>query len=218
MKERRITGSMNSQAFADNRKKSSEEKDEQLIWDSFIQGDDESLVYIYSNYADVLYRYGRQFSKRPEFIRDCIQELFFELIRKRERLSPALSIKAYLFSALKHKIMRDIKKEKKLVLEEEGFNLNLSEPSVSISKVLDQKDLAIIQSKLNLLSPNQREAILLHFYEGLTYAEIADIMNIKVRSARVLTYRALDSLHKQLKPYKSQLYALLLIHLTYNQQ
>ncbi|MFT5641351.1 MAG: RNA polymerase sigma factor (sigma-70 family) [Cyclobacteriaceae bacterium] len=218
MKERQITDSTSAQAFPNKRNSSSDEKDEQLVWDSFIKGDDESLVYIYSNYADILYRYGRQFTKRPEFIRDCIQELFFELIKKRERLSPALSIKAYLFSALKRKIFRDIKKEEKLVLEEEGFNLNLSEPSVSISKVLDKNDLAIIQSKLNLLSANQREAILLHFYEGLTYAEIAEIMNIKVRSARVLTYRALDSLHKQLKPYKNQLYTLLLIHLSFNQQ
>ncbi|MEQ8238208.1 MAG: sigma-70 family RNA polymerase sigma factor [Cyclobacteriaceae bacterium] len=184
--------------------------DEQLIWNRFIQGDDQSLVYIYSNYADTLYRYGRQFSKRPEFIQDCIQEMFFDLIKKRASLSQAQSIKGYLFSTLKRRILRDIKKEEKLVLEEEGFSISLSEQSTSISNTIDQKDLSIIEEKLNLLSAHQREAILLHFFEGLTYTEIADIMNIKVRSARVLTYRALDALHEQLKPYKENLYFVLL--------
>lgn len=186
------------------------DKDEHLVWERFTKGDDQSLVYIYRKYADVLYRYARQFTRRPEFIRDCIQELFYDLINKRSNLSPAHSIKGYLFAALKRKIVRDIKKEEKLQLEQEGFNFSLSESSLSISHSLEERDFTIIQRKLNLLPINQREVILLHFYEGLSYAEIAEIMNIKVRSARVLTYRALDSLHKQLSPYKESLYLVLL--------
>ena len=71
---------------------------------------------------------------------------------------------------------------------------------------LGEREFNIIQRKLNLLPVNQREVILLHFYEGLSYEEIANIMSIKVRSARALTYRALESLEKQLLPYKGSLY------------
>ena len=186
------------------------EKDEHLVWDRFIKGDDESLVYMYRKYADVLYRYGRQFNRRYEFLRDCIQEIFFELIDKRANLSQARSIKAYLFTALKRRIVRDLKKEEKFLPEEDGFKFLLSEPSVSISTHLNHRDLSIIQRQLNLLPVNQREVILLHFYEGLSYDEIAEIMNIKVRSARVLTYRALENLQKKLSSYKDSLYLLLL--------
>lgn len=189
------------------------EKDEHLVWERFTRGDDQSLVYIYSKYADVLYRYGRQFTRRQEFIRDCIQELFYELIDRRANLSQPQSIKGYLFIALKRKIIRDIKKEEKLQLEEEGFTFTLAEAPLAFSSSLDEKDLVLIKKKLNQLPINQREVILLHFYEGLSYEEIADIMDIKVRSARSLTYRALESLHKQLSPYKESLY-LVLIHFT----
>lgn len=192
------------------------EKDEFLVWERFTKGDDESLVYIYRKYSDVLYRYGRQFTKNAEFIRDCIQELFYDLIDKRSNLSQAQSIKGYLLVAFKRKIIRDIKKEERLILENDGFSFSLVESSLSISQNLDEIDLSIIQRKLNLLSVNQREVILLHFYEGLTYAEIADIMDIKVRSARVLTYRALESLNKQLQPYKDSLYLFILLHLHCN--
>lgn len=187
------------------------EKDELLVWERFTQGDDQSLVYIYRKYVDVLYRYGRQFTARPEFLRDCIQELFYDLIDKRKGLSQAQSIKGYLFISLKRKIIRDLKKEEKMVLDEEGFNFSLQSDTVSISSGLDEKDLSVIQRKLNNLPKNQREVILLHFYEGLSYSEIADIMNIKVRSARVLTYRALDSLQKELGPHRDSLFISILL-------
>ncbi len=185
--------------------------DERLIWDRFTKGDDQSLVYIYREYANVLYRYGRQFTTRQEFLKDCIQELFYDLIDKRKGLSQTQSIKGYLFVSLKRKIIRDLKKEEKLILDEDGFNFSLVTDAVSISPGLDERDLSVIQRKLNNLPKNQREVILLHFYEGLSYSEIAEIMNIKVRSARVLTYRALDSLQKELGPHKDSLLISLLI-------
>lgn len=191
------------------------DKDERVFWERFIKGDDQGLIYIYRTYADTLFRYGRQFTKRNEFLRDTIQELFYDLIDKRANLSVAKSIKAYLFSALKRKILRDIKKEEKLNFENEGFLFSLSVAGPSLGDGVSDKDLVIIQKMLNKLPVNQREVILLHYYEGLTYAEIADVMNIKVRSARALSYRALDSLQKALGPYKETLISILLFFLSY---
>lgn len=191
------------------------EKDERLVWSRFIRGDDESLIYIYRKYADVLYRYGRQFTRRPEFIRDCIQELFYDLINKRSNLSQAESVKGYLFAALKRKMLRDIKKEERLLLEKDGFSIRLSEVSISIANHIERPSLPIIQKKLNALPVKQREIILLYFYEGLSYTEIAEVMNIKVRSARALVYRALSTLHKELSPYKKSLFTVLVSCIAY---
>ena len=73
----------------------------------------------------------------------------------------------------------------------------------------------MIFEKINALPPSQREVIFLYFYQGLGYAEIADIMNVKVATARTLTYRALENLEKELGPYLSSFYALLICFLRY---
>ena len=182
------------------------EQDEHAVWDKFISGDDESLVYIYRKYADILYRYCRQFTVRQELIKDCIQELFFELIEKRSNLSSVKTIKGYLFVAIKRKLINNLKKEERLQHESQGFLFTIDESAVPLISTFEEKDLKLIKIKLNKLPVNQREVILLHFYEGLTYDEIAEIMGIKVRSARSLTYRALDSLNKELSPFKDSLY------------
>ncbi|XOV91046.1 MAG: RNA polymerase sigma factor [Bacteroidota bacterium] len=185
------------------------EKDEQLVWQRFISGDDQSLIHIYRKYVHVLFRYGQQFSRRHEFVEDCIQELFCELIAKRKRLSKVQTIKAYLFTSLKRKIFRDLKKQEKLQFDEDGFYFSFAELPISISNDLTERDYSIIFQKINLLPASQREIIFLYFYEGCNYSEIAEIRNVKIETARTLTYRALENLEKQLGPYLSSFYFLI---------
>ena len=189
------------------------EKDERQMWECFLQGEDQGLIYLYRKYVEDLFRYGQQFSRRYEFVQDSIQELFYELIDKRKKLSSAKSVKAYLFSSLKRKMLRDIRKEEKVQLESHGFLFSFAEMPVSISQDLKEQDMAMIFEKINELPSSQREVIFLYFYQGLGYAEIADIMNVKVATARTLTYRALENLEKELGPHLSSFYGLFICFL-----
>lgn len=190
------------------------EKDERLIWELFKKGDEQSLIYLYRRYADILFNYGRQFSDRNEYVRDCIQELFYDLIDKRKGLGDVQSVKGYLFASLKRKIFRGLKKEEQLSLKSDGkspFEIGFYTESIPLLQTIDKKDYSIIEKQLNTLPALQKEVILLYFYEGLGYSEIAGIMGIKVKSARALTYRALESLLRKLTPFKGSFY-LFLIH------
>ncbi len=181
------------------------QRDECAIWKRFKEGDEQSLIYIYQQYAGLLYNYGSQFCSRSEFVKDCVQELFYELIDRRKKLADVHSIKAYLFSCLKRKIVKGLKKEERFLLNEKGLELGFMIASISIStQGLEKSEYEVIEGKLNALPPQQKEVILLYFYEGLSYLEIADIMNIKVKSARALAYRALNSLTRLLLPYKKK--------------
>ena len=123
------------------------EKDERQMWERFLQGEDQGLIYLYRKYVEDLFRYGQQFSRRYEFVQDSIQELFYELIDKRKKLTSAQSVKAYLFSSLKRKMLRDIRKEEKAQLEPHGFLFSFAEMPVSISKELKEQDMAMIFEK-----------------------------------------------------------------------
>ena len=189
------------------------DKEERVIWEHFRKGDEESLIYIYRRYADDLFNYGCQFSGRKEYLRDCIQELFCDLIDQRKKLSPVQSVKGYLFASLKRRILRGLKREEKVRYRDtatNNFEIEFSIKSVSLSQTFNKEDYAIIEKQLNTLPVLQREVILLHFYEGLSYREIAEIMGIKVKSARALTYRALESMAKKLSPYRGAFYTFFL--------
>jgi len=60
----------------------------------------------------------------------------------------------------------------------------------------------MLHDKLNKLSPRHREAIRLKFQEGLTYAEIAQIMNETVTTIGWLLHEAIQKLRKEIRNEK----------------
>ncbi|MDN5214354.1 sigma-70 family RNA polymerase sigma factor [Fulvivirgaceae bacterium BMA12] len=185
-------------------------KEEASIWRDFLKGDEASLSYLYRSYANKLYNYGRQFADE-DLVQDCIQDLFFDLIKTRNKLSQTQSVKAYLFSSLRRKIVRKLKKNSREVRESKLNEYSQFRTSIvsDNSTPLDQfteNRLHILRKACNTLPPRQREAIMLYYYEQLSYNEIAEVMSIrKVTSVRILVYRALDSLKDLLGGVKDEL-------------
>ena len=147
---------------------------------------------------------------------DCIQELFIELRIKREKLKDTNSIKFYLFKALRNRILRKLSRKKMLPLDEalmdgHNFEICLSHEHKMIHAQLDEEIKQTLNTIINHLTIRQREIILYYFYERLSYAEIAEIMNLsKPKFARDLLYRAIAKLKDELKGSGVELFALLL--------
>lgn len=73
---------------------------------------------------------------------------------------------------------------------------------VNPDKVLEEKDHAkAIHSALDALPENQKIAFTLSKYEELSYAEIADLMQISKSSVESLLFRAKSNLQKKLIDY-----------------
>ncbi len=197
-----------------------EPRDEEKIWDKFLTGDDAALSYIYQNYAKSLFNYGRHFAD-TEVVEDCIQDLFFDLIKSRKKIGKIISVKAYLFTSLRRKIFRKVKKSKNELsearLDENAqFRISIASDGATPLDNLTKESLVLLRDACNALPAKQREIIMLYYYEELSYKEIAAIFGMgRVSSARILLYRALDSLNKLLVNVKQDLLVLFLGYLCF---
>ncbi|MEQ9097892.1 MAG: sigma-70 family RNA polymerase sigma factor [Imperialibacter sp.] len=193
--------------------------DEGALWEDFKRGSEVALSQIYSLYSKDIYNYGCQFTKNHELVRDSIQDLFIELIKSRASLGSTTSVKFYLYKSLRRKLVRALKKQSRLfvtddIQEQGSFAVSISPELVLLKNQLDEDQRVLLEKSINALTVSQREAVLLYFYEGLSYAEISDLMEIgKVKSARALLYRAISAMTEFLTPYKSDLLPLLLFYL-----
>ena len=187
-----------------------ENEGEDLIWERFKAGSETALTYIYRNYSNHLFNYGIQFTSDRALLKDCIQDLFEELIKRREKLSSTTSIKYYLMKAFRNRLVKAIRKDKrrqaseKMVLDE-GFQVAVSAEVRLINGQLDEEKKILLGQKLNQLPPLQREALILYFYEGLKYQQIAGMLGIKTKSSRELVYRAIRSLEELVAPHKGRI-------------
>ena len=190
-----------------------ESESEDIIWERFKSGSDQALTYIYRNYSNQLFNYGSQFTNDRSLLKDCIQDLFEEIIKRREKLASTSSIKFYLIKSLRNRLVKAINKDKRRKegeseMNHEGFQVAISAELRLINRQLDEDRKKILEEKLNQLPVLQREALVLYFYEGLKYHQIAELLGIKVKSSRELVYRSIDSLSSLITLHKDELLAI----------
>jgi len=176
------------------------EQSDLLLWKSFKSGNESAFILIYETYFEKLYSYGRRLTSDEGIIKDAIQDLFIELRENRENLGDTDSIKFYLFKCLKRKIIRELEswvyKHEEL---KEGLpvEITFSHEQVLIDSQLDIEKTDRLNQALQGLSKRKREALYYLYYEGLSYEQIGDIMDLShVKSARNLVYKALDFLRR----------------------
>lgn len=178
-----------------------------LLWHSFLKGNDRNFAVIYQKYIDSLLSYGYKLSYDKELVSDCIQDIFIDLLKKKKTGANIKNLKAYLFVALRNNLIKKIKKsrkhediETKKNQDESIFNIEYSYQDQLIELEISNEMKNSLNIAVNSLPSRQKEIIYLKFEEELDYPEISEVLKISVDSARKLLHRALFSLRKIVKP------------------
>lgn len=170
------------------------------IWQSFKDGDEAAFIFIYRSYANLLYNYGAKFSQDRELVADCLQDFFLYLRKNRERLGKTTSIKLYLLKSFRRRVIEYVTKslnEKKRNSNALTFQLEIevSHELKYIDAQAKEEQTKKLNAALERLDQKEREAVFFFYYEGLSYKEIAELLEFShVSSARRLIYRALGNL------------------------
>ena len=180
---------------------------EGFLWKCFIQGDDEAFASIYELYIDILYAYGKRYTADEDLLLDCVQETFVDIYKYRASLAPEVNIKFYLFSSLKRKLFRSIKKnhlqqdqlQSYEYVNSGSFTLDFSAEEMLIHSEEHAECLKRLTCEMNLLPAKQKEILYLRFTASLEYEQIAVLMNISVSSCRTQVYRAIKQLRQNLE-------------------
>ncbi|MCD7938433.1 MAG: sigma-70 family RNA polymerase sigma factor [Tannerellaceae bacterium] len=162
-------------------------------------GEKEVIEIFYRNYYQLLFNYGLSMFPDKEFVRDAIQDLFVKLFSS-EKLGPTPSVRSYLLKGLRYILFDKIKDIQELPLDD-SFLFPDSEDA-SLIQLFEKNDEDLMLSKKLIrtykeLPENQRSAIYLRFIKGLSYKEIAQVMDIQVQSGMNLISRALNKIRKE---------------------
>lgn len=179
------------------------------LWRAMKQGEGAALAELLRRYHDDLFRYGLKLAQQDaEVVKDAIQQVFVDLWTRRERLSDVQHVKAYLLTTLRHALFQQYAHAQR---EQAGTQQLALDAGVAFSP----EDLLIdatgeaerhrrLLYALNQLTPRQREAVFLRFYQNLSYDQIAAVMQIGTQPVYNLIHQAL----KGLRTYFSVLLAL----------
>lgn len=136
-----------------------------------------------TNYADNVYRFILKNIRHEEDAQDIVQSAFEKLWKTRDEVN-ADTAKSYLFTIAYNQMIDHIRKGKKVQLRD-SFN---ETDRVATAKTDNLKQ--ILQEALNRLNETQRSLVMLKDYEGYSYAEIGEIMELSESQVKVYLHRA----------------------------
>jgi RNA polymerase sigma factor (sigma-70 family) len=146
------------------------------------------------NFADGVYRFIVKNIRHTEDAQDIVQSAFEKLWVNRAQVLPEKA-KSYLFTVAYHQMIDHIRKSNKMPLSDEA-----SIPHQPINQA--QTELKeLLMRAVNELNPTQKSLVLLKDYEGYSYQEIAEIMNLSESQVKVYLHRARIILKNKLSAY-----------------
>lgn len=188
--------------------------DELFIVRKMIDGDMDSFKYFFDKYYNDLCNFAHIYLHNQVLAEEVVQDIFVYFWENRQKLQISTSVKAYLYSASKFKslnLIRDSKNQKRITEKMGGADAKLQEPN---NLYLDAGEFKkILDLAIDQLAPKCREIFLLSKHEELSNREIAEQLNISVKTVENQMTIALKKLREYLVPYREKIFCLLLIHL-----
>lgn len=172
---------------------------DQILWDSYREGDKQALGTLVERYYSVLRRYGLKFMIDEATVEDCIQELFLQLWQNRLHINDTCSVKHYLLKSLRHHIIQFLRTEKQFIGQDWDCTLPEEE---NVETLMIREEVTLFQinelkRQLLTLPAREREALYLRYYENLSVTEIAEMMNVNRQSVSNFLQKALLKLRSR---------------------
>lgn len=201
-----VTSTMSSSAFL-------RDPDVQLML-RVKDGDDAAFAQIVQRYQNRLVGIFTNMFNDSALAEDLAQEVFLRMYRARLGYEPTAKLSTWIFQiannlASNSRRSKGRKKEVQFQLSTSGSQpvqmgeANLAEKSgLMPTRQLDRSEIQDrVQEALAMLNERQRMAVLLHRFENMSYADIADSMGLTTQAVKSLLSRARDNLREALEKY-----------------
>ena len=168
--------------------------DEHLML-AFSKGSAESFDELFLRYKQPIYGFFRRRTSDPHHAEELSQETFLVLLRAASRYQPRALFRTYLY-AIAFKILRAHRRKTTFRATFFGRPSTIPDPARQ-----DATESGLwVRRAVEKLEPMDREVLLLREFEQLSYAEIADLLQLPLNTVRSRLFRARTSLRNLLDP------------------
>ena len=162
------------------------------------QGDGRAFEELFYAYCKPLIHFANRYLQDVHLAENVVQDVFLHVWEKREKLDPSLNIKTYLYTAVKNNALKqlrhqDIRRKHEHFIKKQDLTIHSAEEQWQ-QKETEQQILNAIEK----LPPKCQLIFSMNRFDGLTYAEIAEVEGISIKTVETQMGRALKSLRKQL--------------------
>ncbi len=174
-------------------------------------GDKEAIDQLFNTFYGDVYYLALKTVKDDEVAQDITQETFVEIIGTIQNLKEPAAFVSWMKQITYHQCTRYFRKKKDVIVDEseEGYSIfdTVAEENEEFlpDEALDRKDLKnTVLSMLNTLSPEQRAATVLYYFDELSVKDIAEIQKVSEGTVKSRLNYARKALRDSVDEYEKK--------------
>jgi RNA polymerase sigma-70 factor (ECF subfamily) len=163
---------------------------------SLKRGDSKGYQYLVSSYHIKLCVYAKSLTNDSDLAEDIVQNVFMSIWKNRNKLKNEFVVRSYLYRSVYNEFIDQYRKKKTVLTLEKKYIDALTyiveeEDEKSIDKLMK-----IVKNEIENLPPKCKQTFLLSKQEGLTNIEIAEYLNVSIKSVEAHITKAFSILRK----------------------
>ena len=173
---------------------------DELLIREIKKGDTKAFQLIYEKYCPQLINFAASYLPDISDAEEIIQNVFVEMWENRQQLDSERFAKNYLYKITVNKVFNHLKRkviERKYLQYIDALDMNTFNEAEK--KIYNEELDAILQQVLEQLPEQQRKIFYMSRWEGLSHKEIADQLQISVRTVENQVYRAVKYIRENIK-------------------
>ncbi|MGC9942738.1 MAG: sigma-70 family RNA polymerase sigma factor [Verrucomicrobiota bacterium] len=169
------------------------EPDDHTLLRRYAGGDESAFTALFERYVHLVYSAALRQARNPSHAEEITQAVFILLARKAKSLSPKTVLSGWLYQAARLTTASLIKRELRRQRREQELYLQTSTEPVT---PLWEQISPLLDDAMGRLGEEDRNAIVLRFFENRTPQEAAAALKLNEVTARKRVSRALEKLRK----------------------
>ena len=166
------------------------------------RGEDAALTELVRRHQQRIYQIAYRLLRDPLEAEDATQEVFLKVYENAHRFEPKASVAAWLHRITANHCLNLLRRRRPLESLDQEDGPNPPDPGASPLEILEEHDLnRQLEELLDSLPENQRRALVLKRFAGLSYQEIGAELGLSPQAVDGLLKRARQFLKKALQDY-----------------
>jgi len=174
-------------------------QEEKELLEKIIKKDEKALFYVYKKYQPSVLNFVKMQINNYQLAEELTQDIFIDFIEALRDFRFQSSLKTFLFSIARHKIVDQIRKKKikNILFSKLPSYIVESLKVVFIDEEIDKKELREKITKIIDSLPNDYRVVLrLKYIDGIKVSEIAGKLKMNFKATESLLFRARKSFIK----------------------
>lgn len=183
--------------------------DNTVLVESLRKGEEKAYIFLLNKFHRKLHAYAITLVNDHSMAQDIVQNVLLRTWKNRKRLNPEFSIQSFLYKSVYNEFINSYQQNKAIMLLQKKYVESIQQVVETTDESSIEYMLSIVNREIENLPSKCQKVFILSKKEGLTNMEIAEHLDISVKTVEAQISKAYKTLKEKLKDNYNTVFFLL---------